>query len=85
MEQARRNAASLSQHRTSATGEPVRVKPVPTFPGWFVTLKGKGDVQVLNPKQIRQVVLNNTGPALPPAQMQRIVHQLDQKCRDVKI
>jgi len=85
LDQARRNAVSLSQQLTSATGEPVKAKPILTFPGWLVTLKGKSDVHVLNPKQIRQVVLHNTGPTLAPAQMQRIIHQLDQKCRDVDL
>jgi hypothetical protein len=50
-----------------------------------VTLKGKSDVSVLNPKQIRSVILGNGSPTLSPAQMQRIVHQLDQKCRDVEL
>lgn len=85
LEQARRNAVSLGRELTSATGEPVKAKAVLTLPGWLVTLKGKGDVHVLNPKQIRHVILNNSGPTLSPAQMQRIVHQLDQKCRDVEL
>lgn len=85
LEQARRNAADLGFQLTRATGETVSAKPILTFPGWLVTLKGKSDVHVLNPKQIRQVVLNNTGPTLSPAQMQRIIHQLDQKCRDVEL
>jgi hypothetical protein len=38
-----------------------------------------------DPKQIRQVVLNNHGPTLSAAQIQRIIHQLDQKCRDVEL
>jgi hypothetical protein len=85
LEQARRNAADLSVQLTKSTGETVKAKPILTFPGWLVTLKGKGDVHVLNPKQIRQVVLNNNGPTLSPAQIQRIIHQLDQKCRDVEL
>lgn len=85
LDQARRNAVSLGQQLTSATGEPVKAKAILTFPGWLVTLKGKSDVHVLNPKQIRSVVLHNNGPVLSPSQMQRIIHQLDQKCRDVEL
>jgi hypothetical protein len=33
LDQARRNATSLSQQLTSATGEPVKAKPILTFPG----------------------------------------------------
>jgi hypothetical protein len=85
LEQARRNAVDLSFQLTRATGETVKAKPILTFPGWLVTLKGKSDVSVLNPKQIRSVILGNGSPALTPAQMQRIIHQLDQKCRDVEL
>jgi len=84
-EQARRNAADLSRELTSATGEPVKVKSILTFPGWFVTRKGRGDVNVLNPKEIRSAVLDPREPQLSAAQMQRIVHQLEQKCRDVEL
>lgn len=82
LDQARANASWLSRELTSATGEPVKAKPILTFPGWLVTLKGKGDVTVLNPKQIRQVILKSQ-PHLSSAQMQRIAHQVEQKCRDV--
>jgi hypothetical protein len=85
LEQARRNAASLARDLSNATGEPVLVKPVLTFPGWFVTLKGKGDVHVLNPRQIRSIVTARTSHPLSTAQIQRIVHQIDQKCRDVTL
>lgn len=84
LEQSRANASWLSRELTSATGEPVKAKPVLTFPGWLVTLRGKGDVTVLNPKQIRQVILN-APLQLSPAQMQRIAHQVEQKCRDVEM
>lgn len=84
LEQARRNAKGLSRELSSSTGEPVKVTPILTIPGWFVTLQGKGDVHVLNPKQIRSVILAGSENQLPPAQIQRIVHQLDQKCRDVE-
>ena len=83
LEQARRNARDLSRELTSATGEAVVVKPILTFPGWYVTRTGKSDVSVRNPKEIRQLVLSTAGAQLSPQQMQSVVHQVEQKCRDV--
>ncbi|HWW00377.1 MAG TPA: nuclease-related domain-containing protein [Candidatus Acidoferrum sp.] len=82
-EQARRNAADLSRELTSATGEPVKVKPILTFPGWYINRRGKSDVTVVNPKEIRRVIISNDPPRLSPQQIQRIAHQIEQKCRDV--
>jgi hypothetical protein len=83
LEQARRNARDLSRELTSATGEPVVVKAILTFPGWYVNRTGKSDVAVLNPKEIRHVVLSTAGAQLSPEQIQRVAHQVEQKCRDV--
>jgi len=84
LEQARRNAKDFSRELSSATGDHVKVKAILTFPGWLVTLQGKGDVHGLNPNQIRSVVLARQESFLTPAQIQRIIHQLDQKCRDIE-
>jgi len=80
---ARRNALDLSRELTSAISEPVVVKPILTFPGWYVNRTGKSDVTVLNPKEIRKVVLSTAGAQLSPEQIQRVAHQVEQKCRDV--
>ena len=86
LEQAVRNARWLSNYLGSATGEPVSVRPILTFPGWYVELETKDTaVRVLNPKQIRKVISKNDPPnQLSPEKMQRIIHQLEQKCRDVE-
>lgn len=42
-------------------------------------------MKVLNPKQIRQVVLTDGGTKLAPELIQRISHQLAQRCRDVEL
>ncbi len=86
IEQARRNAADRGRELTSATGEPVKVKAILTFPGWCVKRTGKADIYVLNPKEIRQVVLANANhpPQLSPAQLQRIAYQVERRCRDVE-
>jgi hypothetical protein len=42
-------------------------------------------IKVVNPKQIRQVVLNARDAKLAPQIIERISHQLDQLCRDVEL
>jgi hypothetical protein len=82
LEQARRNARWLATHLTKATGEATAVEPVLTLPGWYVKRRGKGEVRVLNHKELRGGLNGNA--ALSPEQVQRVVHQLDQRCRDVE-
>ncbi len=86
LQQASRNARWLGNFLSSATGEPVTVRPILTFPGWYIELQTKDtSVRVLNPKQIRNVIVKNDPPnKISPEQMERITHQLEQKCRDVK-
>ena len=84
LDQARDNAKWLSGYLSSATGEKVWVEPILTFPGWMINRRtNNASVQVLNPKEIAGVVLSR--PARLTAQsIKQIVHQLDQKCRDVE-
>lgn len=83
MEQARRQAAWLSTWLSSAAGEAVHATPVVTLPGWFVERIAPGGIPVINPKQARSL-LNGAGVSpLDPRQITRIVHQLNQRCRDV--
>tara|TARA_Y100001960_G_scaffold309129_1_gene367203 strand:- start:212 stop:1051 length:840 start_codon:yes stop_codon:yes gene_type:complete len=86
LKQATRNARWLGNFLSSATGEPVTVRPILTFPGWYIELKTKDtSLRVLNPKQIRKVIIKNDPPnKLSPEQVERITHQLEQKCRDVQ-
>lgn len=76
-------ADRLAKFLGDALKESIYVHPVLTFPGWYVTTKGSGDVTVLNPKQIHSTVVNAT-PALSPDQIKRITRLLDDKCRDVE-
>jgi hypothetical protein len=82
--QARRNAVSLGQFLTSAVGEPVRVTPVVAIPGWWVEMKTRSDVVALNSLSLPRYLRNQTR-TLREEMVQRIAHQLDQKCRDVEI
>lgn len=85
LQQARQQADRLRIFLTKAVGEPVKVIPILTLPGWFITNRVKPEMQVVTPKVIRSVVLNVGSQTLPPQLIQRIVHQLDQKCRDVEL
>lgn len=84
LEQAKRNARWLGTWLSSATGEKVFVRPILTFPGWWVESRSDGDdIKVVNPKQIRSVIFA-CDALLSEEQRKRIIHQLDQKCRDVE-
>jgi hypothetical protein len=83
LEQARRNATWLANTLSKATGERVTAQPIVALPGWFVTLKAKSDVKVLNGKQVPGFIAR--GPAkLSPKVIQQIAYQLEQRCRDVE-
>ena len=85
LEQAQHQADRLRTFLSKAVGEPVPVEPLLTFPGWFVTTSvARASIKVLNPKQIRGAVLNGREQKLSRQLADRIIHQLDQKCRDVE-
>jgi hypothetical protein len=72
----------LQRFLASAAGERVAVQPIVVLPGWWVKRLGRGAVRVINPGEIRGA-LGGTA-ALEAKQVSRIVHQLDQVCRDVQ-
>ncbi|MEZ5278475.1 MAG: nuclease-related domain-containing protein [Opitutaceae bacterium] len=80
LEQAKRQAAGLSEFLSGATGEPVSVSPIVALPGWFVEASVRGDPAVLNPRNIRNFVTSKD-PVLADSAIERICHQLDQRCR----
>jgi Nuclease-related domain len=82
LDQARLNKKSLSKWLSSATAIPITAEAILTIPGWFVERSvPASDVYVTNPKQIRSFVLNFDEKPLTPAEIQRAVHQLEQKCK----
>lgn len=83
LEQAKRQAEWLRKWLTSAVGEPVGVTPVLALPGWFVERNGAGDVIVINPKETRFLAEQRNKKELAAQSIQRIAHQLEQRCRDV--
>jgi hypothetical protein len=83
LEQAKRQAEWLSKWLRSAVGEAVRVRPVVALPGWFVERVASGGISVINPKNFRSIAKPIAGDILSETMITRIVHQLEQKCRDI--
>jgi len=81
--QAKRQAQWLSNWLGSAVGESVQVQAAVTLPGWFVERTSPKGIPVLNPKQFQGYLKNIRNIQLTEPQIKRIVHQLEQKCRDV--
>ncbi|MES1938197.1 nuclease-related domain-containing protein [Salinisphaera hydrothermalis] len=84
LEQARRQAKWLSDWLTSAPGERTVATPAIAIPGWRIErLKGstKQSTRVFTPREAKSLVRNPTMQPLDHGAMKRIVHQLDQRCR----
>lgn len=81
IKQTKSNAKDLANWLTSATGERVRATPILTLPGWMVERNELPvGLHILNAKEIYDVC-SDLPPIIPDAQINRICHQLDQKCR----
>lgn len=87
LDQAQRQARWLQSWLEQLLGQPAFVQPILTFPGWMVITRARGDVTVLNPKQIPAAIAlpAHSGPVLDARQLDLIVRQLDARCRDVEI
>jgi len=84
LEQAIRQAEWLSKWLTSAVGDPVTVRPALALPGWYVERKAPNGPVVFNGKNPAFLADPRGGPRLSEVTMQRIAHQLEQRCRDVE-
>lgn len=84
LRQTERQARWLSEWLSKATGEPVVATPVLALPGWFVELKGRGAVRVFNNTQLKDLLRSRDTQRLSAEQVTRVVHQLEQRCRNVK-
>ena len=84
VQQALRQAQWLSKWLSSATGDPVRALPVLALPGWYVERRGLGTVRVFNGKELATHLLRSRdAQPLSAEQLRRVVHQVEQRCRDV--
>lgn len=84
LEQARNQAEWLARWLSSATGEKTPVRPVLALPGWFVTRTSSEGIPVINPKQFLSIAKPVNGNSQDERRIKSIVHQIDQRCRDIE-
>jgi len=82
--QAKRQAVWLSKWLSSATGEQMIARPLLALPGWFVERTKPGDVMVINGKTPHVLAKPGNNGKMADELIQRISHQLEQRCRDVE-
>jgi len=82
LDQARRNAEWLSNYLSWALSEPVPVRAMLALPGWMVRRKGRGDVTVINPGELK-VFARRRANTSQERRMKQIAFALEQRCRDV--
>jgi len=84
IDQAERQSSWLSKWLGSAIGEPVAARGIVALPGWYVKRTSPNGIPVVNPKQFSSLFTHIQSRELSEETIKRIVHQLDQKCRDVE-
>ena len=84
LEQAVNQARWLERWLSSAIGEPTTVRPVLALPGWYITRTSSVGIPVINPKQFKSIAKPNCGNALDEHRIKSIVHQIDQRCRNIQ-
>jgi hypothetical protein len=82
-DQAIDNADWLQQWLSKKTGMKTKVWPVLTFPGWYVVDKAGAAVRVVRPEWLSED-LPKVVTLLTNDQIDLIVRQLDERCRDVE-
>ena len=86
LEQARRQAEWLEAFLTRRLGRAVPVRPLLVFPGWMIIRKGRGAVNVLNPRELVPAIAPAAAsPALDPDTIDLVSRQLDSLARDVDL
>ena len=82
LEQSERQAIWLARWLKSAVGDVVPVLPVLALPGWFVNRIGIGPVRVFSGRELWRL-LKSGDQVLSDQDVQRVVHQIEQRCRTV--
>ena len=85
IKQAERQATWLKRWLTSATGDSVSVRPALALPGWFIDRQARSSVFIFNGKNPQFLLkLKPEGSLLSKQEIQRIAHQIEQRCRTVQ-
>jgi hypothetical protein len=82
--QARRQAEWLAKWLSRAVGERVQVRPVLALPGWYIERLKPSDVFLFNGKNPLAWAGIKSELPLSDSLIQRITHQIEQKCRDIE-
>ena len=85
LEQVRWQAQWLSKWLSSAVGDSIYVQPVIALPGWYVDRISTNDLPVINPEQFQSILKSSKDIKMDEKLLTRIVHQFDQRCREVHI
>ena len=83
IEQAKRQASWLSKWISSAIGEPVAARAIVALPGWFVKRTSADGISVVNPEQFSSLFKHIKPRTLTDEMISRMVHQIQQKCRNM--
>ena len=84
LDQAARQATWFAKWASSAVGDEVSARPVLALPGWFVQRTGQGSVAVFSGGELPGLLRTTPGRTnLSSAMVERIAHQVEQRCRTV--
>jgi hypothetical protein len=81
--QAKRQAQWLASWLSSAVGQQIPVHPALALPGWYIERKAR-DMVVFNSKNPQFLAKARSGKVLSDEMIQRISHQVEQRCRTVE-
>jgi Nuclease-related domain len=86
LDQAERNARSVSDWLSRATGESVLAKPILTVPGWWIQRSKKYAARmiVVSSKGLHRFFPTTAATPIPAAQVRRIIHLLTERCRPAR-
>ncbi len=83
IDQAKRQSKWLARWLSQAVGEPLTVRAVIALPGWFVKRVSPEGPPVVHPKQFASLFDHITPRPVSSETMARVIHQLDQRCKDL--
>ncbi len=82
IDQAKRQAAWLSQWLSHGVGQDICARAMVAVPGWSVKRTSSDGIPVVNPKQFETLFKHITPRPLTESMIQRIVQQVERQCRE---
>lgn len=84
LDQAKQQADWLSDWIQRAVGKPIAVRAIVALPGWYVKRTSADGISVINPEQFSSLFKYIKPRHLPQEMIHQIVHQIEQKFRNVE-